>query len=54
MGALDAHTTMSTQELNSDAIRSGMTDILLNNAGLYEALLRDRGRAPKAVIRCAR
>lgn len=38
MGALDAHTLMSTQALNSIAIQSGMKDILLNNAGLYESL----------------
>jgi type I restriction enzyme, R subunit len=38
MGALDAHTLMSTQALNSVAIRGGMKDILLNNAGLYETL----------------
>jgi type I restriction enzyme R subunit len=38
MGALDAHTLMSTQALNSPAIQGGMKDILLNNAGLYEML----------------
>jgi type I restriction enzyme R subunit len=38
MGALDAHTTMSTQALNSPAVQSGMKDILLNHAGLYETL----------------
>ena len=38
MGALDAHTLMSTQALNSPAIQGGMKDILLNNAGLYETL----------------
>jgi type I restriction enzyme R subunit len=38
MGALDAHTLMSTQALNSAAIQGGMKDILLNNAGLYESL----------------
>jgi type I restriction enzyme R subunit len=41
MGALDAHTLMSTQALNSPAVQSGLKDILLNNAGLYETL-RDR------------
>ncbi|MEQ1673657.1 MAG: hypothetical protein ABL865_01270, partial [Candidatus Nitrotoga sp.] len=35
MGALDAHTLMSTQALNSAAIQGGIKDILLNNAGLY-------------------
>ena len=41
MGALDAHTTMSTQALNSAAVRDGMKDILLNHAALWETL-RDR------------
>jgi type I restriction enzyme, R subunit len=41
MGALDAHTLMSTQALNSAAVQSGMKDILLNNAGLYETLRSD-------------
>jgi type I restriction enzyme R subunit len=38
MSSLDAHTTMSTQALNSAAVRFGMLDILLNHARLYEAL----------------
>jgi type I restriction enzyme, R subunit len=38
MGALDAHTTMSTQALNSRAVRDGIKDILLNHAALWEAL----------------
>ena len=38
MGALDAHTTMSTQALNSTDIRDGMTEILLNHAGSWETL----------------
>ena len=38
MDALDAHTLMSTQALNSLIIQGGMKDILLNNAGLYETL----------------
>jgi type I restriction enzyme R subunit len=38
MGALDAHTSMSTQALNSAAVQRGIKDILLNNAGLYETL----------------
>jgi type I restriction enzyme R subunit len=41
MGALDAHTLMSTQALNSPTVQSGLKDILLNNARLYETL-RDR------------
>ena len=42
MGALDAHTLMSTQALNSASVQGGLKDILLNNAGLYELL---RGQA---------
>jgi len=38
MGALDAHTSMSTQALNSESVRMGMKDILLNYAHLYEGL----------------
>lgn len=38
MGALEAHTTMSTQALNSADVRSGLKDILLNHVGLYEDL----------------
>jgi type I restriction enzyme R subunit len=41
MGALDAHTSMSTQALNSESVRMGMKEILLNYAQLYEGL---RGR----------
>ena len=42
MGALDAHTLMSTQALSSSSVQGGLKDILLNHAGLYEAL---RGQA---------
>ena len=38
MGALDAHTSMSTQALNSPAVQGGIKDILLNHASLWEAL----------------
>lgn len=38
MGALDAHTAMSTQALNSPTVQNGMRDILLNHAGLWETL----------------
>jgi type I restriction enzyme R subunit len=38
MGALDAHTAMSTQALNSKTIQRGLKDILLNNARLWETL----------------
>jgi type I restriction enzyme R subunit len=43
MGALDAHTAMSTQALNSPTLQSGLKDILLNHAGLWESL-RERAR----------
>lgn len=43
MGALDAHTLMSTQALNSNLVQSGLKDILLNHAGLYEMLQRAQG-----------
>ncbi|MCH9776575.1 MAG: DEAD/DEAH box helicase family protein [Planctomycetes bacterium] len=38
MNALDAHTAMSTQALNSKKIKQGLKDILLNHTNLYEAL----------------
>lgn len=38
MGALDAHTSMSSQALNSPNVRRGLKDILLNNAYLWETL----------------
>lgn len=38
MSALDAHTLMSTQALNSPVIQKGMKDILLKYSGLWEAL----------------
>ena len=38
MGALDAHTLMSTQALNSPTVQGGIKDILLNHARLYETL----------------
>ena len=46
MGALDAHTSMSTQALNSAAVQSGISDILLNHSGLYETL-REEARVSK-------
>jgi type I restriction enzyme R subunit len=42
MGALDAHTAMSKQALNSPAVQSGMKDILLNHSRLWETL-REQG-----------
>ncbi len=48
MDALAAHTTMSTQALDSERVRRGLKDILLGPAQLYEALrLRGEG-APGA------
>ncbi len=38
IASLDAHTTMGTQALNSESVRAGLEDILLNHAGLWEAL----------------
>ena len=43
--ALEAHTSMSTQALNSDAVQAGLVDILLNQVGLWERL-RERAAAP--------
>ena len=42
MDALSAHTTMSKQALDSEKVRSGLKDILLGPARLYEAL-REHG-----------
>jgi type I restriction enzyme R subunit len=42
MDALTAHTSMSKQALESEHVQKGLKDILLNQAGLYEAL-RERG-----------
>ena len=44
MDALDAHTLMSTQALNSPTVQGGIKDILLNHAGLWESL---RGKVAK-------
>ncbi|WP_417377921.1 hypothetical protein [Gimesia sp.] len=38
MNALDAHNEMSTRALNSEKIRQGLKDILLNHTNLYEKL----------------
>ena len=46
MDALEAHTIMSNQALNSERVREGLKDILLGPAGLYEALrLKQAGAA---------
>jgi type I restriction enzyme R subunit len=38
ISALDAHTAMSTQALNSPTIQRGIKEILLDQAKLWEAL----------------
>ena len=38
IGALDAHTLMSTQASNSPSIQKGLKNILLDHAKLWEAL----------------
>ena len=38
INALDAHTVMSTQALDSEAVRDGLKEILLGPARLYEML----------------
>ena len=38
MSTLEAHTTMSTQALSSEAVREGLKDVLLGPARLYESL----------------
>lgn len=43
IGALDAHTAMSTQALGSEDVRAGLQDVLLGPARLYE-ILRDATR----------
>jgi type I restriction enzyme R subunit len=49
IGALDAHQLMSIQALNSEKVREGMIDILLNHTNLYEDL-REQNR--HAMGRC--
>lgn len=38
IGALEAHTTMSKQALDSETVRNGLKDVLLGPARLYESL----------------
>ncbi|MBM4778406.1 MAG: type I restriction endonuclease subunit R [Archangiaceae bacterium] len=38
IAALDAHTAMSTQALNSERVRDGIKDVLLNHGELWESL----------------
>ena len=44
MGALDAHTLMSSQALKSITVQGGLKNILLNHAGLYETLREQAAR----------
>jgi type I restriction enzyme R subunit len=41
MGALEAHTAMSTQALESETVRDGLKDVLLGPAQLYETLRKE-------------
>jgi type I restriction enzyme R subunit len=47
IGALEAHTAMSTQALGSEAVRNGLKDVLLGPAQLYESL-RDKSAPPSS------
>ncbi len=47
MDALEAHSTMSKQALNSEKVRDGLKDILLGPGQLYEAL-KEKAGAPAA------
>jgi type I restriction enzyme, R subunit len=38
ISAMDAHSIMSTQALNSPIVLRGIIDVLLNHSGLYESL----------------
>ncbi|HRQ77527.1 MAG TPA: type I restriction endonuclease [Gemmatimonadaceae bacterium] len=44
IGALDSYSTMSTQALNNEGTKQGLKKVLLDLAGLYEAL-REKGTA---------
>jgi len=46
----DAHTTLSTQALNSPIVMHGLLDILLNHSGLYERLRASSPLAPGALL----
>lgn len=43
IGALDAHTTMSTQALNSELVQAGLKEILIGPSQLYEGLREKAG-----------
>jgi len=49
MDAMEAHAAMSRQALNSQEIREGIKDILLNYAGLWEALRARASESPADV-----
>jgi type I restriction enzyme R subunit len=49
MDALDAHSAMSRQALSSPRVRDGILDILLNYAGLWEALRERAGGGAEMV-----
>jgi type I restriction enzyme, R subunit len=46
ISALDAHTTMSSQALNSETVQNGLKDILLNHAQLWETLRQRASEQP--------
>jgi len=48
MDALSAHTSMSTQALNSEKVRQGLQDVLLGPGNLYEAL-REKATAEEQI-----
>lgn len=43
IGAFEAHSTMSKQALDSEKVRTGLKDVLLGPARLYEALRAQGG-----------
>ena len=51
MDALDAHTVMSKQALDSERVRDGLRDILLGPAQLYESLRAKRNPGQAASLR---
>ena len=42
IAAMEAHTAMSTQALNSEAVREGLKSVLLGPAQLYETLRKQK------------
>ena len=50
MDALAAHNTMSKQALESERVRSGLRDILLGPARLYESLRERAGGKAEAAL----